>query len=427
MSHSTHWSRRGLLKAGAGIGLLSALPSIARASGTSQRVLVVRALGGWDVTFCMDPRLTSDGGPDGPDATGSDEQVANYGGLPIMASSLRPSVDAFFERNAANTLVVNGISVGSIVHDECSHRMLTGSRSETAAEVAVLTAVENADSHTLPYLDLAGGGKVGPYAALTGSLGLNNQIIALLDRRLPIPTPDGTTMPRYTAEGPQKTAVEAYLDQRRARFATEMGARADLARFQAFEESVGRQRALIEERHLFLDNLNFGQSGTLSTQADIATILMSEGLCHSGSLRFPVSFDTHDDISQQHDLFESLFEGLDDLAEALRSSSLWDETIVVVVSEMTRTPKLNRDGGKDHWPTTSALIFGGGISGGRVLGGTSFETIDSLPVNLATGQVDEASGRTLDYQRFVAGLLHAAGTDPAEHLPNVEVLHGIVD
>ena len=62
-----------------------------------------------------------------------------------------------------------------------------------------------------------------------------------------------------------------------------------------------------------------------------------------------------------------------------------------------------------------------------MLGGTSFETIDSLPVDLASGQVDEANGRTLDYQRFVAGLLHAAGTDPAEHLPNVEVLHGIVD
>ena len=33
--------------------------------------------------------------------------------------------------------------------------------------------------------------------------------------------------------------------------------------------------------------------------------------------------------------------------------------MVVVVSEMSRTPVMNSDNGKDHWSYTSALLFGG--------------------------------------------------------------------
>ena len=93
---------------------------------------------------------------------------------------------------------------------------------------------------------------------------------------------------------------------------------------------------------------------------------------------------------------------------------------------MTRTPKINSDGGKDHWPSTSALIVSGSIEGGRVLGGTDEGTLEALPVDLHTGSVDE-NGSTLSYDRFVAGVLHAVGVDTEEYLPNVEVLHGIID
>ena len=38
-----------------------------------------------------------------------------------------------------------------------------------------------------------------------------------------------------------------------------------------------------------------------------------------------------------------------------------DELTVVVLSEMTRTPKFNVSGGKDPWPYTSALLLGHGL------------------------------------------------------------------
>ncbi|MFN7769927.1 MAG: DUF1501 domain-containing protein [Planctomycetaceae bacterium] len=56
---------------------------------------------------------------------------------------------------------------------------------------------------------------------------------------------------------------------------------------------------------------------------------------------------------------------LDDLAE----SGLLDETLVVVTGEFGRTPKINPDGGRDHWgPIMTSLFAGGGVRGGTVLG-----------------------------------------------------------
>ena len=40
-----------------------------------------------------------------------------------------------------------------------------------------------------------------------------------------------------------------------------------------------------------------------------------------------------------------------------------DETTFVVMSEMGRTPALNGNEGKDHWPYTSALVMGPGLQG----------------------------------------------------------------
>ena len=56
---------------------------------------------------------------------------------------------------------------------------------------------------------------------------------------------------------------------------------------------------------------------------------------------------------------------LDDLQERGLSSS----TLVVAVGEMGRTPKINKWGGRDHWGgCLPALLFGGGVPGGVVVG-----------------------------------------------------------
>ena len=68
-----------------------------------------------------------------------------------------------------------------------------------------------------------------------------------------------------------------------------------------------------------------------------------------------------------------------DRALAAVFEDLWDrglerDTLVVVLSEFGRTPRINKDAGRDHWPETqSILIAGAGITGGTVHGATDRE------------------------------------------------------
>jgi hypothetical protein len=56
---------------------------------------------------------------------------------------------------------------------------------------------------------------------------------------------------------------------------------------------------------------------------------------------------------------------LDDLADR----GLLDSTLVIFGTEFGRSPKINKWGGRDHWPDCYTLMFaGGGVGGGRVIG-----------------------------------------------------------
>jgi hypothetical protein len=76
-----------------------------------------------------------------------------------------------------------------------------------------------------------------------------------------------------------------------------------------------------------------------------------------------------------HDLLKSpvcippLDRALSALLDDLSDRGLLDDTLVVAAGEFGRTPKINRDQGRDHWGACqSALLAGGGIRGGQVYG-----------------------------------------------------------
>jgi hypothetical protein len=64
--------------------------------------------------------------------------------------------------------------------------------------------------------------------------------------------------------------------------------------------------------------------------------------------------------------------GLAALIQDLTARDLLKDVAVVVWGEFGRTPRINRNGGRDHWPrVASALVAGGGLRGGQVLGSTT--------------------------------------------------------
>ena len=57
------------------------------------------------------------------------------------------------------------------------------------------------------------------------------------------------------------------------------------------------------------------------------------------------------------------------LIRDLKQRGLLDSTLVVLCSEFGRTPKINKDAGRDHWPRVfSTMMAGGGVKGGVVYG-----------------------------------------------------------
>ena len=79
-----------------------------------------------------------------------------------------------------------------------------------------------------------------------------------------------------------------------------------------------------------------------------------------------------------NDLFSSLprqanqlDQGLSALLRDLKSQGMLDETLVVLATEFGRSPKVNQNGGRDHFPGGfSCLLAGGGVQGGAVYGAT---------------------------------------------------------
>lgn len=94
-----------------------------------------------------------------------------------------------------------------------------------------------------------------------------------------------------------------------------------------------------------------------------------------------------------------LDQGLSALIEDLRQRGLEKDVSVVVWGEFGRTPTINKDAGRDHWPRVScALLAGGGMQHGQVIGAT-----DRLG--------GEASERPVNFGEVFATLYHALGID----------------
>jgi hypothetical protein len=76
------------------------------------------------------------------------------------------------------------------------------------------------------------------------------------------------------------------------------------------------------------------------------------------------------------------------LLEDLSARGLLDETLVVVVSEMGRTPRLNANAGRDHWTYCYGMWFaGGGIRGGSVYGASDAQAAYVKDRPVSTGDV----------------------------------------
>jgi hypothetical protein len=84
-------------------------------------------------------------------------------------------------------------------------------------------------------------------------------------------------------------------------------------------------------------------------------------------------WDTHSANfkSLKEKLLPPMDQGYGALIGDLFQRGLLDSTLVVQTGEFGRTPKVNKNAGRDHWPKAfSAVLAGGGVTGGQVIGAT---------------------------------------------------------
>ncbi len=110
------------------------------------------------------------------------------------------------------------------------------------------------------------------------------------------------------------------------------------------------------------------------------------------------NWDAHFKNFNQHKthLLPLADQSLSALIEDLNVRGLLDSTLVVAMGEFGRTPKINKEGGRDHWPDCyTVLLAGGGVQGGAVLG--SSDRIGAFP---ASDPVTPADLAATIYWRF---------------------------
>ncbi|MEO1994271.1 MAG: DUF1501 domain-containing protein, partial [Planctomycetaceae bacterium] len=81
--------------------------------------------------------------------------------------------------------------------------------------------------------------------------------------------------------------------------------------------------------------------------------------------------DTHDRnfVNLKDNLLPPLDRCVSALLDDLTETGLIDETLVIVAGEFGRTPKINKNAGRDHWgPVNTMLFAGGGVQGSNIIG-----------------------------------------------------------
>lgn len=141
----------------------------------------------------------------------------------------------------------------------------------------------------------------------------------------------------------------------------------------------------------------FGQRALLArrlVQAGVPFVTLYEG-----------GWDHHSDIfpalKKRLPTFDATIAAL---IQDLEQQGMLERTLVVVLGEFGRTPKINPRGGRDHWSNAMSVMFaGGGVRGGQVVGATDRQGYSAVE-------------NVLSPENFASTIYRKLGIDPGQML-----------
>ncbi len=328
---------------------------------------VFNASGGWDTTYLMDPKGVND-----INRLYQQGDILTHGAIKFAPNAKaigkkadRMSNEDFFRRYGPELLVFNGLDYSVNNHAPCSRYMATGHLDSLAYPTfAALVAACRGATCPLAFLtfgNYSNTGNIVPMARVPYLPTLARIANAdCVEGNAQSPYHDDFALDRIEA------ALKAETDSRLAGSTGSLLPRVERAQSVLYAAQVNSKA--LQRVTPFIAAKQ--PKERLQQQAEIALASFKAGICVSANLSIG-QFDSHaNNDRDQMDLLPELLAGIDYLLRRAEALKIRDRIVVVMQSEMGRTPSYNKGEGKDHWSIGSAMFLGPGLKGNRVIGAT---------------------------------------------------------
>jgi hypothetical protein len=361
--------------------------------------VVLNASGGWDTTYLMDPK-----GTNGINRLYREGDILTRGAHRYAPTAAHiqagMSNEDFYTQFGNELLVFNGLDYSVNNHSPGARYMATGK-------------LDSMDFPTFAALVAACQGPACPLSFLTfGNYSATGNLVAM--SRVPY-LPSLRTLANADAIGGNERSP--YHD----RFVLDRIERALEGQVQARAADPRLPRAEHAENMLFAAQANSRglervtpfipreiPRERLSQQADIALASFKAGVCVSANLTIG-QFDSHaNNDPDQMRLIPEFLAGIRYLMRRAEELRIRDQLVIIVQSEMGRTPNYNNGNGKDHWSIGSIMFLGRGVRGNRMLGATDAGQFH-VPLNPRTLATDRQNGVRVRPEHIHQALRELAG------------------
>jgi uncharacterized protein (DUF1501 family) len=386
-------SRRGLLQIGSltvGASLLpslrpSALPSASAASGTNARAkhcVFIMLQGGPSHIDLWDPKPDASTDIRGPFSTMSTATPdIRFGELMTESAKVAEHLAVIRSMTHKFTNHIAGTYVTLTGSDNQPDRDREAHADDFPGPAAILNLLAPGQQGVPTAVSLPGWLSIpGPSNRMPGQYGgfLGSVFDPFLlegDPRKPDYRPLALDLPKGVSAGrlSDRVALARQLDKSAHLVENELNRQFDRLTESAYTlVSDGRlHRALDLSSESPATRARYGES-QMGQSLLIARRLIEIGVPYVAYNAFNQEWDTHGGLlGRYRQIVPPMDRAFGALVEDLEQRGLLDETLVVNAGEFGRTPKMNGQNGRDHWPNAySTVMAGGGIRGGMTYGKT---------------------------------------------------------
>jgi uncharacterized protein (DUF1501 family) len=357
------------------------------------------AAGGWDTTYLMDPK-----GVEGINRLYQEGDILTRGVFKFAPTAghvqAGMSNEDFFAAFGDDLLVVNGLDYSVNNHSPGARYMATGKLDSLAYPTfAALVAACQGPDCPLAYLTF------GNYSA-TGNLVAMSRVPYLpsLKKLANADAIDGNERSPYFERFAIDRIERALQEQAEAQAAVPRLPRQERAQSMLYAAQANSKALERVTPHIPATI----PKERLAQQAEIALASFKAGVCVSANLTIG-QFDSHanNDVDQMK-LIPEFLAGIAYLIRRSEELGIRDQLVVIIQSEMGRTPTYNKGNGKDHWSVGSVMFLGRGIKGNRVLGQTDAKLFQ-VPVDPKSLACDPQAGIRLRPEHIHTALRELAG------------------